>query len=51
MLGWRKVTVLDVFELGDDCVVAAGTVLRGYYPNQRLITGIPGRVVRKIKLE
>jgi maltose O-acetyltransferase len=43
------VTVLPGTRLGSGCVVGASTLLRGEYPPNSLIVGIPGRVVRTLE--
>jgi len=40
------VTILDGVVVGRGCVVAAGSVLRGIYPENSLIGGVPARVIR-----
>jgi len=42
-----NVTILKGTEIGDNCVVAAGTVLSGVYPPNCLIAGIPGKIIRE----
>ena len=41
-----KVTVLDGSEVGDGCVIAAGTVVKGVYPNNVIIGGVPSKILR-----
>jgi len=42
-----KVTILDGSVIGSGCVVAAGAVLTGNeYPENSIIAGIPGKVIR-----
>lgn len=41
-----KVTVLDGSVIGDNCVVAAGAVVKGVFPDNVLIAGVPA-VVKK----
>jgi acetyltransferase-like isoleucine patch superfamily enzyme len=42
--------VLPGVKLGNNCVVAAGCVLTGgVYPDNSLIAGIPGKIIRKFK--
>lgn len=42
-----KVTILDGAVLGDGCVVAAGAVVRGCFPDNSVIAGVPARVIRR----
>lgn len=42
-----NVTILKGTEIGDNCVVAAGSVLSGVYPPNSLIGGIPGKIIRE----
>lgn len=43
-----KVTVLDGVELGDGCVVAAGSVLTaGRYPDRGVYGGVPARLIKE----
>lgn len=42
-----KVTILDGTVIGNGCVVAAGTVVRGIYPDNVIIAGVPSRIVKK----
>lgn len=45
-IGWNCTILKDVF-IGDDCIVAAGSVvLAGKYPNGSLIAGNPAKVVK-----
>lgn len=45
-IGWNS-TILKGVEIGENCVVAAGSVvLRGKYPNNSLIAGNPAKVVK-----
>lgn len=41
-----KVTILDGSEIGDGCVVAAGSVVRGCIPPYSIIAGIPAKVIK-----
>lgn len=41
-----KVTILDGAIIGDGCVIAAGAVVKGEFPNQCVIGGIPARVLK-----
>lgn len=42
-----KVTILDGAVIGDGCVVAAGSVVRGTIPPFSVIGGIPARVIKQ----
>ena len=46
-LGYRTI-VLPGVELGDNCIVGAGSVLRGKYPSNSIIVGNPAKVVGKV---
>lgn len=41
-----NVVFLDGVEVGEGCVIAAGSVLRGTYPANSLIAGTPANVKR-----
>lgn len=41
-----NVSSVPTATIGNNCVVGAGTVLRGNYPDNTLIVGVPGRVVK-----
>lgn len=43
-----KVTFLDGCEVGNNCVVAAGAVVNGIYPDNCIIGGIPAKVLKTI---
>ncbi|WP_351089086.1 DapH/DapD/GlmU-related protein [Shewanella sp. S1-49-MNA-CIBAN-0167] len=40
-----KVTVLDGSRIGDGCVVAAGAVVKGNYPDNVIIGGVPSKIL------
>ena len=42
-----KVTILDGVKLGDGCVVAAGSVVRGHFPNNVIIGGVPAKILKQ----
>ena len=44
-----KVTILDGTILGDGCVVAAGAVVRGEFPNNSVIGGVPAKILKMRK--
>lgn len=41
-------TILGNTVLGDHCVVAAGAVVRGTFPQKCLIAGVPAKIIRRI---
>ncbi len=41
-----KVTVLDGSVIGNGCVVAAGAVVRGIFPDNCVIGGVPARILK-----
>lgn len=43
-----KVTFLDGSKIGDNCVVAAGAVVNGEFPNNVVIGGIPAKILKEI---
>jgi acetyltransferase-like isoleucine patch superfamily enzyme len=44
-----KVTILDGTEIGDGCIVAAGAVVRGKFPDNAVIGGVPARILKMRK--
>jgi acetyltransferase-like isoleucine patch superfamily enzyme len=44
-----NVTFLDGCELGNGCVVGAGSVMVGKYPDCSIIVGVPGKVIKPRK--
>ena len=44
-----KVTVVDGASIGDNCVVAAGAVVTGSFPKNKMIGGVPAKVLRNIE--
>ena len=41
-----KATFLDGAEIGDGCIVAAGAVVRGIFPENVVIGGVPARILK-----
>lgn len=41
-----KVTFLDGASIGDGCVVAAGAVVRGQFPDNTVIAGVPAKIIK-----
>jgi len=41
-----KVTILDGTEIGDGCIVAAGAVVNGKFPQNVIIGGIPAKIIK-----
>jgi acetyltransferase-like isoleucine patch superfamily enzyme len=44
-----RVTLVEDADVGDNCVIAAGSVLRGSYPANSLIAGVPAMVKKQIE--
>lgn len=44
-----KVTILDGSYVGDGCVIAAGAVVSGVFPDCVVIGGIPAKILKEIK--
>ncbi|PWM09908.1 MAG: acyltransferase [Coprobacter fastidiosus] len=42
-----KVTILDGTVLGNGCVVAAGAVVRGKFPENVIIGGVPAKIIKQ----
>ena len=42
-----KVTILDGTVIGDNCIVAAGAVVKGVFPDNVIIGGIPAKVIKQ----
>ncbi|MCF0126757.1 MAG: acyltransferase [Clostridia bacterium] len=42
-----KVTILDGTVMGDGCIVAAGAVVTGTFPNNVIIGGVPAKVIKE----
>jgi acetyltransferase-like isoleucine patch superfamily enzyme len=43
-----KVTFLDGAQVGNHCVVAAGAVVRGTFPDNVVIGGVPAKVIKEL---
>ena len=41
-----KVTILDGTKIGDGCIVAAGAVVRGEFPDNVIIGGVPAKILK-----
>ena len=41
-----NVTFLDGCNIGSGCVIGAGSVVRGSIPNNSIVAGVPGKVIR-----
>ena len=41
-------TFLDGCVVGDNCVVAAGAVVKGIFPSNVIIGGVPAKVLKQI---
>lgn len=41
--------ILKNTSIGDNCVISAGSVVKGHFPPNSLISGIPGKIVKCIK--
>lgn len=41
-----KVTFLDGARVGDNCVIAAGAVVRGEFPDNSVIGGVPAKILK-----
>lgn len=42
-----KVTILDGSIIGDGCIVAAGAVVRGQFPRNVIIGGVPAKIIKQ----
>ena len=40
-----KATILDGTVIGDHCIVAAGAVVKGVFPDNVIIGGIPAKII------
>lgn len=43
-----KVTILDGTKIGNNCIVAAGAVVRGEFPDNVMIAGVPAKIIKNI---
>jgi len=43
-----KVTFLDGCKVGNNCVIAAGAVVKGNFPNNVVIGGIPAKIIKEL---
>lgn len=43
-----KVTLLDGSKVGDGCVIAAGAVVNGVFPDSVVIGGVPAKILKEI---
>lgn len=43
-----KVTVLDGAQVGNGCVIAAGAVVNGIFPDNVVIGGVPAKILKEI---
>ena len=41
-----KVTFLDGANVGDGCIIAAGSIVRGDIPPFSIIAGVPAKVIK-----
>ena len=44
-----KVTFLDGCVVGNNCVVAAGAVVNGVFPDNCVIGGVPAKIIKNIE--
>lgn len=44
-----KATILDGTVIGDNCVVAAGAVVRGNFPSNCVIGGVPAKILKSLE--
>jgi acetyltransferase-like isoleucine patch superfamily enzyme len=43
-----KATFLDGSVVGNNCVVAAGSVIKGVFPDKVVIGGVPAKILKTI---
>lgn len=41
-----KATILDGTVIGNHCIVAAGAVVKGTYPDNVIIGGVPAKIIK-----
>ena len=41
-----KATILDGTKIGDGCIVAAGAVVKGEFPDNVIIGGVPAKIIK-----
>ena len=41
-----KVTILDGTKIGDGCIIAAGAVVKGAFPDSCIIGGVPAKIIK-----
>ena len=41
-----KVTILDGTKIGNGCIVAAGAVVKGTFPDNVIIGGVPAKIIK-----
>lgn len=44
-----KVTILDDTHVGNNCIIAAGAVVKGHFPDDVIIGGVPAKILRRYK--
>lgn len=44
-----KATILDGAVIGNNCIVAAGAVVRGFFPDNVIIGGVPAKIIKHIR--
>ncbi|MCB8920916.1 MAG: hypothetical protein H6662_04960 [Ardenticatenaceae bacterium] len=43
--------ILDGTKIGNGCIVASGAVVRGSFPDNVMIGGIPARIIKKLPMD
>lgn len=43
-----KATILDGTVIGDNCIVAAGAVVKGVFPDNVMLGGVPAKIIKQI---
>lgn len=46
-----KVVILPGAKIGDNCIVGAGTIVKGNFPDNTILAGNPARVTKVIKID